>query len=649
MSNGGWQPPHSGDTPPPNPGPSGPPAGAFQPPPAPNVPPASTQPVALEPAKQPPSRSKGKVVAAGVGALAIVGAGIFAVTRISGDSTSGGAGSPEEAGQSLVDAIDNEDLLGAVDVLLPGERETLRQPMTDFVDELRRLEVLSDDADLSAIGGVDVVVEDSEIAVEETNVDDIANLTISLDVSASVDGEDLPIGDLVLDNVDADPSEIQVEEGGESTELPITAVREDGRWYVSIFYSAAEQGRIAAGAGEIPSLEDAVAATGGDSPEDALDSFIEGLEALDVEQIIGSLNPDEFQALQRYAPLFLEEAQDELDAAGVEISIDEPEYTVTGDGDTRSMTVSYIAGEITAEGETVGFSYEDGCAVLTPPEGVEDEPINTCELLESPEFDEMFGESSADVERFLDTLAAAFDDYENPGLIVKQVDGRWFLSPFATGSEQVLAVLRALDRDEIEQLAEDGATAVEDVIGSVVDSGMVEMPDEFVEDGDDAEPVDTTEDTVSEDDTDVTMPDFTIPDVTMPDFDVTVPDLSTPDGEGMAACFAEETAADATACYQQLLDAGDIDTFEFPVYLRLPECGLDELYWSGDYYSLPDAEFVAAIEDAAPCFQAAVADGTIDEFEVPTELSGPECLEGRNVYAAEDEEVFGDFLDCVMG
>ena len=55
---------------------------------------------------------------------------------------------------------------------------------------------------------------------------------------------------------------------------------------------------------------------------------------LDLEAMIGALDPGETQALQRYAPLFLEDAQAELDEAAFELSIDDRSYVVDGSGDT---------------------------------------------------------------------------------------------------------------------------------------------------------------------------------------------------------------------------------------------------------------------------------------------------------------------------
>ena len=83
-----------------------------------------------------------------------------------------------------------------------------------------------------------------------------------------------------------------------------------------------------------------------------------------------------------------------------------------------------------------------------------------------------------------------------------------------------------------------------------------------------------------------------------------------------------------------------------PWYLRFPECGLAEIAWSGDYYSLPDDEFVALVDDVAPCFQALLESGEVEEIELPYEIVYPECLEGRNWYTQTDEAWIDAFDEC---
>ena len=105
--------------------------------------------------------------------VALVGAGVFALTQIGGNDDKGGAASPTEAGENLVAALNDEDILGAVDLLLPGERDTFRQPMIDLVDNLKRLEVLGDDADPSKVKGIDIDLADAKVTADTPAAPDI--------------------------------------------------------------------------------------------------------------------------------------------------------------------------------------------------------------------------------------------------------------------------------------------------------------------------------------------------------------------------------------------------------------------------------------------------------------------------------------------
>jgi hypothetical protein len=85
-----------------------------------------------------------------------------------------------------------------------------------------------------------------------------------------------------------------------------------------------------------------------------------------------------------------------------------------------------------------------------------------------------------------------------------------------------------------------------------------------------------------------------------------------------------------------------------PWFLRFPECGVAEIGFSGDYYSLPDDEFVALVEEVAPCFQELMASGQVEEIDLPYEMTNPECLDGRNWYTQTDEAWIDAFDDCVI-
>ena len=67
---------------------------------------------------------------------------------------------------------------------------------------------------------------------------------------------------------------------------------------------------------------------------------------------------------------------------------------------------------------------------------------------------------------------------------------------------------------------------------------------------------------------------------------------------------------------------------------------LAETSWKGALYSMSDADFVAAVEAVRPCFLALVEAGTIEEYELPSEIAHLECFEGRNWYNVFDDPEF---------
>ena len=265
--------------------------------------------------------------AALAGAVALVGGGgYFAITAA---SDSGGAGSPGEAVEQLLEALSAEDLLGAAELVEPSERETIVEAAFDITEELQRLEVLRDDLDLSAISGIDLEFSDVRVRAEMVRTD-LAQVYIDQGTfEASYVAADLPFGPLITDRVPADwlDSSGSVRETvaastvGEFTnpygfatdaEPFIAVVERDGRWYVSLWYSVAENIRVALGE-PLPNRSAMPMTIGASSPDGAVRALVERTEELDLAGIIGTLDPNEAAALYEYSPLFLDDSQRVLD------------------------------------------------------------------------------------------------------------------------------------------------------------------------------------------------------------------------------------------------------------------------------------------------------------------------------------------------
>ncbi len=609
--NGGWQPALTPPamTPPPPPMPQvGPPA--FGPPGIqgnpfdPGATPASYgSPIPVVPS--PPKRSKGKVIGAGVAVVALVGGGAFAFTRIRSNETSGGAASPSAVGTALTTALSAEDALGVVDLLLPGERATFRQPLVDMIDNLKRLEILDDTANLGKVGGLDIEFADVAVTATETNVDDISNIVVTGDSTITVDGATVPIGDLLIDKAfDGDRPEMDAEPQNESVEWKMTTVERDGRWYLSLFYTLAEQAR---GDQQIPDAP--VALNGASSPEGALDKYLQTISDQDLEGLLGTLNPNEAEALQRYAPLFIDDAQQELDNLGIEWKITKTEFATEGSGDRRSVELTSLRFEAAFEGSEFSLDYDGKCAVTT----VDGEETSSCDADSSiDQLIESLEDDDGGLGKLLTTLRDAFADFNTTAINVQQVDGEWFVSPLGSTFGLLNDALAALDKDELVAIID----SFQEVSSSFGIEDLLSGSDDFAVDPFPTDP----------------FPTDSVP--------------TSASDEAISACYVLTDVAEAVQCFQDGIAAGVIDETIVSVELRFPECNAADVYWNGDIYTLSDEDFTAFVTEVAPCFQQKVADGLVDYYWLAPELWAPECLEGKNWYTASDSDYTTRVFEC---
>ena len=543
-------------------------------------------------------RSKGKVVGGLIAVVALVGAGGFAVSRIVA-SNDGGAANPTEVGTRLMDALAAEDVLGVVDLLLPGERETMRQPLIDAVDHLKRLAVVDDTANLEKVGGLDIAFDNVRVEPKQTNVDDVSDIRITATGTVSVDGKNVPIGQLLLDeafggkrpNLDSDAQESELD-------WQLATVKNGGRWYLSAFYSIAENVRNAAD--KVPDIpESPIVARGSDTPEGAVQAIFNAVDDLDLEALIAALNPNEAEALQRYAPMFIDDAQSAIDKFDFNVGFSDLKFSVTGSGDRRTVSIDAFKMHGSSNGNDVTVESKDGCVVLAM-NGTDtkwckgDSSIDTAIT--------SLGLDNPDLQALIKTVSDAFADLEPVGLTVQNVDGKWFLSPIGTGADAMLAVMAALDKGEL--------TDIIDGVKKVAQS--MSVVDIFATGGDISGSGDGTSGT-----------------------------------SGLDACYMETEFAAFSACLAAGIDDGSIDPTVVAPYFRFADCGVGEQYFDGSVYTMSDEDFTAFATKAAPCFQQYIADGSVSQFELPYELSRPDCLEGVNWYNKLSDEAYNSrVFDC---
>lgn len=452
---GGWLPPSAGGgaTPP-----VGVPTGS---PPGPGTPPPGG-PYQPGPAGKGGKGGRGKIVAAAAAAVVVVAGGAFAAVQLTGGSASGGAPDPESAVDSMLAALEDNDIVGMIDAMAPGEREVMQDSLNDYVDELTRLGVLSDDTDLKKVPGFTVDFEGMQYAVDERN-DRVSLVEITGgDVTFSTQLAELPLGDVITDRIggdypeDAENETVDIGEAlasGDGDPLRIGVIDDDGRWYVSFFYTVAELAASDAGY-EMP--EDPIPADGAGSPEEAVVEMVQAIAASDVTRVIELMPPDEMAALHDYGEILVEQAEggeigEAMGAEDLSLEIDEYEFDTTEvTGGTKVLPTRLVA-TLSAEGDTVTIEatkQEGACLeyAVTGPDIDESDTVCAEDLRDPIEED---GELPPDL---VDLAVRQVEQLAEIGVVTVEVDGKWYVSPLRTSNDLFLLTLRGMEDGDMQSL-----------------------------------------------------------------------------------------------------------------------------------------------------------------------------------------------------
>jgi hypothetical protein len=415
-----------------------------------------------EPAYAPPAAparkrtSSGTVVAAVIGVIALIAGAGFALQAVNAES---GAGSPEEAVRNLIDAVDQEDVIGVMESLAPGERDSLRGGVEDVAGELKRLGVLSGGFSLDAVGGVRVDFE--EVALSSTRLTDDLSV-VSIDggrVHTAVVPSQLPFGSFFDQFEDDDPRLGETtEDTQELDDVPLIAtIQRDGRWYVSLWYSVAEAAR---GDRPLPDFS-AVQPKGAATPEAALEALLRAAADLDVRRVIELLPPGEADALHDYAPLFLDDAEAEVAELRQEspfrVDIRSLDTRVDSTGTTARVSLDGLEVDGTVDGTDFSFTLDGGTwhAEWDGPDGAGTAEFDgECGRYTTEDDGEPVEDEVCEGEADEVTLPFALTK-ESFELTTVQQGGDWYVSPTRTILDTVVQVLSTVDRADLDGLLDD--------------------------------------------------------------------------------------------------------------------------------------------------------------------------------------------------
>lgn len=509
--NSGQEPtaPQPGATPPPATPPPATPPPAAPPPPPPGAPvpqqrmpqaPGGAPPPGQYPTAPPPAASggggKGGKIAVGVvGALLLGGAGAFAFTSMSGDD-GGGPDSPEAAVVEVLESVDNEDVLGLLSAIDPGESDALRDNVDRLLGNLERIEVLDESFEATGVDGIDVTIDFETIEYETVEIRD--GLTrveiVDGDIDFAFAPDEFPTGDLIDDLNEtfggdelgdtADDMSFSFSDLDDPFFLVARDTGDDG-WRVSLGYTIAELGRVDIGE---PDLADGIEAIGEESPEAAVEAFVRVIEGdtIDPQELIARLSPSELGALQEYLPTFIgSRGLEEFDLDDIEVTIDEIELSAEEDGDTALVSVESLSIEVheSSLDESVVIEFDGDCVTFDTSDApsLESDQLfpfgdEVC-ITEPIDLDEAFEDVVPDGAEFPETPELGVIDPGELRISTAKVDGEWYIAPVNTGLTAINTLLEGIDRDVIENLTEYAGSLAEMLFSSGLDFDDVDIPD----------------------------------------------------------------------------------------------------------------------------------------------------------------------------
>jgi hypothetical protein len=379
------------------------------------------------------NRSPWRNAVAVAGIAALVGVTMVAVTAI-GDR--GGSSSPDGAVRELAKAIDAEDPLAAVDVLAPDEVRSMRA--TVDAAQRKAADVKLVEQASAPFSGLDLRVDDLTLATEQLADGYVKVHLTGGTISAKTNPSEFSrsLQHVTRNGGAASASSDLATVRPFDTDPFVVAIRRDGNWYVSAAYTALEYVRAV---NDLPAADygSALAANlGADSPQAAAREFVTALGSEQWDTVFALLPPAEIPAYDYRAGLAeLFNRQD----FGFTVKV--LDATAETHGDTATVSVAASGTYPTSDGQG-SWDLADKCVRVTYP--YEDGP------------DVPYGFCLADRGIFpFDIFDAAPREGSRLQVQAVQRDGRWFISPVATGLQVLDAWVGNFDQRTLYSVTRD--------------------------------------------------------------------------------------------------------------------------------------------------------------------------------------------------
>ena len=403
---------------------------------------------------------RGKLVAS-VAAVAVLAGGGTA-TYLAFAAGSSGAGSPKAAVQKVVADLQHSDLIGVLDDLAPGERTALSAPMRSEITSLKRLGVLSATANPSSVKGAHFAAHHLTYADTTVKINDHVQLVKITGGTIDVSGDitKMPFTQRFLKLVKTARGSATQHADLAGHPVRIAAEQVGGRWYASLFYTAAD----AAAGHAVPSASDRIPAIGASSPEGAVQKMVRALLSGDVRSALALVSPSELGAVHDYGGIIMHAAPHWGPAAASVTTLDLSSTPISDEGfrvglkklvlrsdeQQISITIGNGCAKIVARGFDKRVCANDAAGLIGRSLAGTRCTVRVRVLHRRDQLGEhrLLGRAEAQKgqQRALSDL---FTGITSRGVDTAKVGGKWFVTPVRTWTDLGATVLSALRGDDL--------------------------------------------------------------------------------------------------------------------------------------------------------------------------------------------------------
>lgn len=369
--------------------------------------------------------------------------------------SNGGADTPVAAVTAMMTAVSAQDPIGVADQLDPSEAALAKDLSGDVLGQLKRLQVMTPDANSDKMTGSAVSVAGLTYDSTPEQINDhlaIVKLTGGT-VTVTTDPAKLPFTDKVKRVLGASGTQQSTtttidlaEQVRKKGPFRIATVKTAGRWYPSILYTAADAATRAAGLGN-PTPADVIAPDGAASPEAAMEKIVGAITQQNLTELIAVTPPGEMRSLHDYGRLLVR-ASGSDGSAGLprkrDFEITDTSWKVSDV--TGGKMVSLGAMTVTSGGQSVTVN-RDGDSIRVAVGGKQ------AIVLDDATIDQTLSPMNGKIDPELRDLAhREVKALSGVGVVMVESDGKWFASPLRTSVGLYTALLKGLQPSDIDYL-----------------------------------------------------------------------------------------------------------------------------------------------------------------------------------------------------